>query len=343
MYTHLKDNPEHTRQLCEALGLGQSSGEVKRLSGGFHHLVWRLETARGSFVVKQLAPDTDMEDPAKREHFNASERVAEAFAESGIRAIHALRRGEDYLQLCDGIGYLVYPWTDAVALEKGVVSERHALEVARLLARMHRADIDAPVIAAEEQKPVTTPELREIARLAAEREVEGADEIARRLDEFEAICAARVEAAEILERRQVVSHGDLDQKNVVWSAEGEPVLIDWESARALNPTRELLEVALDWSGLRFTFDEPLFGRFIRAYQLAGGTMEPEEIDAAVRAVLGGWLDWLAYNLGRVLNLEQEQQRALGRRQVELALSTIALLQKLAPSLTAILEDENVSS
>src|ERR1700694_1702617 len=44
----------------------------------------------------------------------------------------------------------------------------------------------------------------------------------------------------------VVSHADLDQKNVLWDENDNPILIDWESVRALNPTYELLITALDW-------------------------------------------------------------------------------------------------
>lgn len=342
MYTPLGDNPQHTSDLCDLLQLGASLDKPTRLSGGFHHLVWRLETARGTYVVKQLAPDTDLDDPATAAHFNATERVAASFSACGIDAIHALPLGDAYLHVLDEVGYLVYPWTNAVALEKDIVSETHALKVARLLAKMHLIDINAPVIAAEEREPVTEGEVENLVHLAMKHDVENSQEIKKRLPQFKSICAARADAVAILKQRQIVSHGDLDQKNVLWSDHGSPVLIDWEAARMLNPTREVLEEALDWSGFLSSFDEAVFGKFIREYQLAGGIMERGEIDAALDAVLGGWLDWLAYNVGRVINMKEEQQRALGNRQVALALSSMTLLERLAPRLSAILEDENLS-
>jgi aminoglycoside phosphotransferase (APT) family kinase protein len=342
VYTPLGDNPAHTSRLCDLLQLGASRGRPARLSGGFHHLVWRLETARGTYVVKQLAPDTDLGNPATAAHFNATERVAASFAACGIDAIHALPVDNVYLHVLDEVSYLVYPWTDAIALEKGIVSETHALKVARLLAKMHLADIKSPEIAAEEQEPVTEGEVENLVHLAMKHGVENSQEIKKRLPQFKCICAARADAVVILGQRQVVSHGDLDQKNVLWSDKDSPVLIDWEAARMLNPTREVLEEALDWSGFLSSFDEAVFGKFIREYQLAGGIMERGEIDAALDAVLGGWLDWLAYNVGRGINMEEEQQRALGNRQVALALSSITLLERLAPKLSAILEDKNLS-
>jgi aminoglycoside phosphotransferase (APT) family kinase protein len=342
VYTPLGDNPEHTSSLCELLQLGASQNKPTRLSGGFHHLVWRLETARGTYVIKQLAPDTDLENPATAAHFNATERVAASFAACGIDAIHALPVGDTYLHVLDKVGYLVYPWTDAVALEKDIVSETHALKVARLLAKLHMMYINAPVIAAEEQEPITEVEVENLVHLAMKHNIENSQEIKKRLPQLKSICAARADAVAVLEQRQVVSHGDLDQKNVLWRDNGSPVLIDWEAARLLNPTREVLEEALDWSGFLSSFDEAVFGKFIKEYQLAGGIMERGEIDAALDAVLGGWLDWLAYNVGRVINMKEDQQRALGNHQVELALSSITLLQRLVPKLSAILEGENLS-
>lgn len=341
MDTPLADNPQHVQQLCDLLQLGGSRAEPARLSGGFHHRVWRLETLRGPHVVKQLSPDTDLANTATRRHFNASERVAVALAELGIHAIHAIPHGDNYLHLIDGVGYLVYPWTEAKALGSDRVSRVHALVIARVLATIHRADIQAPIIADEEPDYVTADELTTLADQARDHGLDCADELGARLPRLESICSARAHAISTLSHRQVVSHGDLDQKNVLWNCNHEPVLIDWESARSINPTREVLEEALDWSGLRSSFDEDVFGSFMREYQVAGGVIEEKEITAAFDAVAGAWLDWLAYNIGRAVNLEEPEQRALGNRQAGIALSTITLLEALAPKLLAIMEDEDL--
>lgn len=44
---------------------------------------------------------------------------------------------------------------------------------------------------------------------------------------------------------QVISHRDLDPKNVMWDGMN-PYLIDWEAAGPVNPYQEFLEVALYW-------------------------------------------------------------------------------------------------
>lgn len=342
-YQPLRDNPAHVARLCALLDLGRPARPPRRLGGGFHHLVWRLDTDRCRWVIKQLSPDTDLQDPAVVAHFNASEAVAEKFSTVGVGAIHALRHDRHYLQLLDGTGYLVFPWTDARALEKGCVSRPHALTVARLLAQMHRANISASGLALAAQQAVPEADIAELVGLAKVQRLDAASELERRLPHLRTLCSAQAWALQTLAHHQVVGHGDLDQKNVLWDADGQPVLIDWESARRLNPTYETVQEALDWSGLLSRFDRALFGEFVATYRACGGPLERGEASAALHCILGDWLDWLAYNVGRCLNLDDPGQRAVGHEQIALVLSTLTLLETLTPELLSILEKQDSQS
>ncbi|MFS1511599.1 phosphotransferase [Chengkuizengella sp. SCS-71B] len=53
-------------------------------------------------------------------------------------------------------------------------------------------------------------------------------------------------AAKLLASNTVISHRDLDSKNVMWNQDN-PVLIDWESAGYINPMQDLIETAIYWS------------------------------------------------------------------------------------------------
>ena len=118
MITALSDNPAHIRQLCERLELGSPSGSLGQVGGGFHHRMWQLSTNRGSFAIKQLADDLDMQNAATVERINATEITAREFSEQGVPALYSLASARQHLQLLDGVGYLVYPWTEAVACDK---------------------------------------------------------------------------------------------------------------------------------------------------------------------------------------------------------------------------------
>jgi len=317
------------------LDIGPPKGEPVPVAGGLHHSMWRLETARGAYAVKQLCADTDLNDPAIVYHYNVSEAIAEAFAGRGIPAIFALKRGSDYLQIVHGQGYLVHPWCDGVAMSLNEISGIHALAVARILARMHRADIEFAEL--KEHVFETHPEETIVAlvELASAFRTAHAERLRRELPALLDMVASAGAAARSLSRHLVISHGDLDQKNVLWSPRGEPALIDWESARRLHPTYEVLLEAFNWSGIGLRFEPMLFREFVSAYQQAGGVIERDALEASYRCILGDWVYWLMYNVGRSIDQENADQRVLGAGQVEFALAALRRLREQGPEVISI--------
>ena len=64
----------------------------------------------------------------------------------------------------------------------------------------------------------------------------------------------------------VISHTDLDRKNVMWQ-EDKPFIIDWEASGYINPTIELIQVAWYWSGGDVeNIDYNKFGILIKSYK-----------------------------------------------------------------------------
>lgn len=297
--------------------------------------MWRLETDSGCFAVKQLADDMDMMDPATVAQINATEITAREFSRHDIPALYSLCVDRQHLQLLDGVGYLVYPWTDATACHRNGIDERHAVIVASTLARIHRSNIDVPELRDVPAFPVTTERVIDLVQLARQRNVRYSHILEDRLDDLLRIVALHAPALERLEGHQVISHGDLDHKNVLWNEAGEPVLIDWESARRLNPTYELLLEALDWGGITANFDARPFTTILRAYVDAGGLIVEDMIPAASDAIQGAWVSWLLYNVGRAAGLRDTRQRAIGSSQVDLVLSALLRMEKQADRLTGI--------
>ncbi len=326
----LSENPGHIQYLCSRLDIGTQQRELSRVYGGFHHKMWRLETNRGTYAVKQLSADTDLHNLDATNHYNVTEAIAETFASHGISTIFALKRNTTYLQVIENVGYLVYPWTNAHALDINDISEKHALQVARVMAKMHCANIANPEL--KEAPFDIHPEEKIIflVQRANECNVRHAKVLSEQLPTFLDIVDTQIAAIHVLEKHVVICHGDLDHKNVLWSNSGSPTLIDWEGAQKLNPTYEILLEALDWSGITSSFDYGVFEKFISSYREAGGVIESHSLQAAFDCILGGWLNWLMYNVGRSIDLEDAEQRSTGTAQVELSLSTISRLGHLLP-------------
>jgi aminoglycoside phosphotransferase (APT) family kinase protein len=297
--------------------------------------MWRLETDRGTYAIKQLSADTDLNDPDTLSHYNASETVAAAFASRGVPAIFALKRDARYLQVVDGAGYLVHPWNNASALPVSEISEIHALEVARILAQMHSMDLVFDDLQHHEFDSHSEENIKWHVALAQEFGIQCSATLQRGLPAFLEIARAQGSAIRILENHLVVSHGDLDQKNVLWDAGGNPALIDWESARKLNPTHEILLEALNWSGIGARFNPDLFGKILSAYKAAGGVIEHDSVTASYHCILSDWVNWLMYNVGRCLDRENADQRATGEKQVEYVLSTLQRIMDHVPDLLSV--------
>ena len=105
----------------------------------------------------------------------------------------------------------------------------------------------------------------------------------------------------------VLSHRDLDPKNVLWDGIS-PYVIDWESAGEINPAAELLETLLSWSdtGVRedaeLRVDEKLFRPLFDAYR-AERSVDGEPWDAVFAASPDAMSDWLAFSVRRAAGIE----------------------------------------
>lgn len=330
---------DHVEWLCAGLDLGQCRGEITPVYGGFHHRMWRLETDRGAFAIKQLSPAAQLDDPSVRAHFEASESAADAFACVGVPAIVALRGSAGYLQQRDGEGYLVYHWTDARAAGRNTITAQQGAHVAGLMANMHLADIRVAGLPAMEFDCHSEDNIAALVAWAVQRNVRDARELESRLPDMLKVVGLQSEAIRTLESRLVVSHGDLDHKNVLWTEDGEPLLIDWESVRRLNPTYELILEALDWSGITGNFNGGAFADFLAAYRRAGGVIDVGSIDAAVSCVVGDWVNWMMFNVGRAMDLDHPREHRVGSEQVDLAFSTLLRLERQLPRLFTIVRQQ----
>ena len=336
----LAENQGHIARLCTELDLGQPRGRIIPVYGGFHHRMWRLDADAGSFAVKQLSPDTEFSNPAVRGHINHTEAAAAAFAGAGIPAVVALCRGERFLHLLDDTGYLVYPWTDAKARGKNDIAQKQAGCVAGIMAKMHRAGVQVPGLPTAQYDTHSEEKIAALVEWAVQRNVRDARELESRLPSMLEVVRLQNDAIRILRKHLVISHGDLDHKNVLWSDSGEPLLIDWESVRWLNPTYELILEALDWSGITGNFSPRSFAGFLGAYRKAGGVVDGEAVDASISCIFGDWLNWLMYNVGRAMDTSSSTEHSVGSEQVDLAFSTLLRMERQLPRLLAIAREQS---
>lgn len=332
MARRLSDNPKHVQALRDRLLLGIPVGKPARVHGGLQHHMWRLDTGKGSYAIKQLSSRVDLGRASIRRHYNASEGLARDFAAACIPAIHALKSNDGFLQIIDDVGYLVYPWCNASALSPEQLSGSYAAEIGGILANVHILNLQCPGLERHSFDRHTGENILLLVELAKNSDLQSSETLCRALPGLLEIVDVQNTAMEHLEGHLVASHGDLDPKNVLWSAEGQPKIIDWESARYLNPTYELLLEALNWSGIWTRFEPTIFRQFVAGYRSAGGEVEEAAIVPSYHCILGDWVYWLMHNVGRYLEENNANRRVSLAGQVEFALAVLQRIMDRVPGL-----------
>jgi Ser/Thr protein kinase RdoA (MazF antagonist) len=325
-------NSAQIAQLCATYGLGAPVAAPQAVPGGLLHHVWRLRTARGDFAVKELNPEIARR-PGIREVFRRTERIAAAMAAAGVPAVAALDAEGEPARDVDGATALVYPWVEGETLLPVTASPARARRIGAVLARMHALRLEAPD--AQAQAPLWALTRDDdwllLARRAAGAGVAWADEVRAALPEIAAWNATYRQALPVLFRTLVISHRDLDPKNVLWRDGQTPLIVDWESAGPINPAVELAGVALNWSGHETGLpNAATLAAALDGYRGAGGSVQEAGRDA-LAGCLGSWLDWLQFSMRRSMGEQGAgpDERDLGVRET---VASLAALRTLAANL-----------
>lgn len=320
--------------ICTAFNLGVPIGEPIRVYGGLLHSMYRLDTTTGSYAVKQLTTGIDLTLQV-RHNYELSEQIARAFKAIGIDAIGALDYHGQYLFDCDHNSFLVYPWVNAATLTPNDISATHAIKIARLLARMHNADLQIKDLPISETNICPDKDILLLIAQASALDLSFVNDLQKHQERILEINRQVQSESPLLQTMQRVSHADLDQKNVLWDSNENPILIDWESARKINPVQELVTVALDWSGITTnTFDINIFAQMISAYKFAGGVVQHDMVQAALYGTQLNWINWMVFNIKRSINsasMDLEELKS-SNDQVNQAINIILRIDSIKPKL-----------
>lgn len=318
-------NASQVAHLCALYDFGDSVGEPQEMTGGFVHRVWRLTTTRGSYAIKQLNSIIS-QYPNIYDIYRTSERIATVMRHAGVPAIAAMKGCDnDTLHVIEDAAFQVYEWVDGTRLSSHAVEPERVRLIGSILAKMHNQQVPETGLAPPDLEPFTEDDWDMLTFQAADRGLNWAQRVRTALPRIIEWSAWVDQVEETLEKTLVVSHRDLDQKNVLWRDEQHPAIIDWEAAGLVNPTMEVVGAAFSWSGLvRGMPDEGSFTALLEGYISSGGIIRDTGL-TAIYGVMGNWLDWLHFNILRSFALP-ENERQLGESET---LQTLTLLYALA--------------
>jgi aminoglycoside phosphotransferase (APT) family kinase protein len=262
--------------------LGTPAGPMIRVHGGFANRMYRLDTDRGSFAVKEL----NVLDRRWAYHAADVFRFERAAFAAGIAMPEPISASDHTL---------VHRWVEGEKVPEAPVTPAYAFEIGEILARLHTLDVAWTGVPAEEPASSDWPELAERSRATGQP---WAGDLTAQVETFLAI--ARFVGTCERPGPVVLTHRDI-QPWTLLSRQGRPVVLDWELSGLLDLSGELGSTALSLAkGPGLDDLRPAVFRAVLDGYVAGGGELPPWGPSWFVFLIGGWLGHTRWNILRCL-------------------------------------------
>ncbi len=293
-------------KLCEKCDLGLLKSAPQAVTGGLMHTMYHACTDKGEYAIKVLNPGIMKRPEALRNMMN-SEMVSNALIGAIPVAAAKCFAGKHILEL-NASFYIVFDWLEGKSLFAPNISAHHCGQVGRILGQIHAANLQIDSI--EKCSDIRAAyDWKGLFQEAQHRSAECHMVLQENMADILRWDQHAVRSLQQVSQHQVISHRDLDPKNVMWNNE-EAYIIDWEAAGYVNPFQELIEVLNYWiadeSG---AYHRAKFDAMIQAYT-ENMNIRNVDWDAVSACSFDGMLGWLEYNIKRALGLEGNSARDL---------------------------------
>ena len=301
-------------RLIEYLNLGTIVKEIVQVSGGLLHKMYHVHTDKDEYAVKVLNPEI-MKRPVALQNTVNSEKIAAAF-QTLIPVVAALEINGKQIHELDGNHYMIFDWVEGASIFPPMISSENCYAIGDVLGKMHHENLAIDGVIPEEDGALmfTWDKYQEL--LQGDENEAWAIRYQAALSDIKSWNQVACDAGEELVKTLVISHRDLDPKNVMWNR-NEPLIIDWEAAGYVNPYQEFLEVVNYWAddgkcGLLKEHFDALFDAYTNHIKL-----ENVDWNAVFAGSYMGMLGWLEYNVKRALGIESAtaDEVQLGKEQV----------------------------
>lgn len=319
------------------LNLGQILTLPQAVKGGLLHKSFEVVSESGHYFVKALNPQI-MLRPTAMGNYLFSDKVSRIAADSGVPSSSVLEIQGKTIHLVDGQYYQIFNWVEGVPYVHSPKNLDVCHEIGSLLGKIHGLDctsIDGQNMESQEKRRVDWNGI-----LKASQQDEVVIKLKENID-FDYLIQIEDTAAQALRHLSdlIISHRDLDPKNVMWGQEG-LIVIDWEASGYVNAMHELIEVALYWSKFEDgTISAESFMAVLKGYESVT-PLNDEETIFALDAVNDNKIGWIEYNLKRAVGIASNslEECQLGYQQVVSTVQSIQRYEKQKEAFKQLLEN-----
>ncbi len=308
-----KEKEVQIYEISKTLSLGSVIREPVEIKGGLLHKLYRVTTSKGDYAVKCLNPSIMKRGSALNNMIN-SEKISVILG-SMVPAIMAIEINGSHVHLFEEQYFMVFNWLDGKSIFPPEIKEEHCHKIGDILGKIHSLDISVPgIVFKYEGQPLY--EWEKYLIMGRKEKSMWISVYEEALGDIMKWNQKVLMALSELSADQVISHRDLDPKNVMWQGSN-PYLIDWEAAGYVNPSQELLEVLNYWADDGAgSLNKNYFMTLLNAYKKNKSDIKVNW-DTVLDSCYEGMLGWLEYNLKRALGIEasNEDEIKMGEQQV----------------------------
>lgn len=293
--------------------LGEILEEPEAVTGGFMHKMYCVNTQSHKYAVKEFNPSV-MKREGVKENIIQAEHIAAALNEK-IPLVSAIPFEDNVLLPSNDLYYMIFDWIDGISIYPPDITVNHCAQIGLLLGKIHTANIQIPGMGKDTNE---APEYNWELYLHLGQEVNAiwVPEIKQIIDQLKTWNMELKKASLVLREEQVLSHRDLDPKNILWFKD-KPCIIDWEAAGYVNPYQELIEVINYWTDKgNGELDRNKFEAIYQAYRVSVTNIQVDWYPI-ITSGFGGMLGWLDYSFKRSLEIDivSLEEKVLGTEQV----------------------------
>jgi len=258
-------------KLCKILKLGELVNVPRSISGGFLHKMYYVETNQANYAIKILNPKIMLRSKAMM-NFIDSEQIAN-ISSAYIPALPAKIFNESSIQEIDNQFFLVFEWVEGHTLKQFDIESVHCEVIGSILASIHKIDFSKLNLSYDNTNNSVMIDWNFYLQKGIENNAVWVDLLGETIDKIYIWNDLVIKSAKLLSDNLVISHRDLDSKNVLWE-KNTPLIIDWESSGFINPMQEMVETAIYWSETETGgINKERFYAFIRGYKSIYGQLQ----------------------------------------------------------------------
>jgi len=298
--------------------LGSLVQSITKVTGGLSHRMYKIVTDKSIYAIKELNSGI-MKRKEAYSNFLFSEKVTDIAKENGILAIGAIKlKNNDIMKKINNRYFMVFDWLEGKTLKAEGITEEHCEIIGETLAKIH--NIDFFKVEDEERKNINIEQFNwnNYLELAKKENKAYVNILEQNIDLLYELNEKANEAIKYAKTNLIISHTDLDRKNVMWQG-NKPFIIDWEASGYVNPTVELIQVAWYWSGGDVeNLDYKKFEIVVNSYKKYSKRKIDENVGKLIYADIYGGIGWINYNFKRSLCIENKcEQDEIGLAENEI--------------------------